>query len=98
VLGDLAGVKVGVMILIQRYIFDQTSKTVDGRPDKGFIFRIDANCLSVTTALKIEHAIIAPAVLIIANQGTFRVGRKCGLASAAEPKEERNAAILSLVS
>ncbi len=87
VFGYFTRVKVRVMMLVQWHIFDQAAKTVDGRPDQRFIFRIDANCLRVTSAFKVKHAVIAPAVLVIANEGAFRVGRKRSFARTAKPKK-----------
>ncbi len=85
------------MLLVKRNVFDQATKTVDGGPDKGLVFWVDPNCLGITTAFKIEHAIIAPAVFVIANEGTFRVGRKGGFTSAAKPKKQGCDAILTFV-
>src|SRR4030067_2714380 len=49
--------------------------------------------LGVAAALEVEHSLVAPAVLVIANQAPLRVGREGGLARARESEEYRHVVV-----
>ena len=51
---------------------------------------IEVNDLGIATALKVEDAGIIPAVLVIADQKTLRIGRERGLAGARKAEEHRS--------
>lgn len=63
----------------------------------GLLLSGETNALSVATTLDVEDTSVGPAVLIITNQLTLRVGRQCGLASTGQTEEDGNIAILTLV-
>ena len=54
-----------------------------------------ANALGVTTAFEIEHAIVAPTVLIVSNQLAFQVGGQGSLARAGQAEEQRHVALMA---
>jgi hypothetical protein len=70
---------------------------LDGVEDIRLLLSRETNALSVATALDVEDTGVAPAVLIVTDQGTLGVGGECGLASAGETKENGNVSILTLV-
>ena len=51
--------------------------------------------LGVAAAFEIEHALRAPAVLVVADQHAVRIGRQRGLAGAGEAEEQRHVAVLA---
>ena len=52
----------------------------------GFLIQIDNLC--VAAALKVEHAVVVPAVLVVADQQALRVGGQSGLAGAGQTEED----------
>src|SRR5205823_9889753 len=63
------------------------------RIDLRLVDRRQVDHLSVATALEIEDALGAPAVLVVADQSTRSVGRQCRLAGPREPKKDRAVAL-----
>ncbi len=51
----------------------------------------------VAAAFKIEHAVVIPTVLIIANQTTFRVGGESGFSGTGKAEEDRDIAFFTHV-
>ena len=51
--------------------------------------------LGVAAALEIEHAVRAPAVLVVADEDAVRIGRQRGLAGAGEAEEQRDVAVVA---
>ena len=47
-----------------------------------------ADALGITAALDVEHAVVRPSVLIIADQLSLRIGREAGLTGAAQAEEQ----------
>jgi len=54
----------------------------DGVENIGFLLSGQANALSIASTLDVEDTSVTPAVLIVANQGTLRIGREGRLAGA----------------
>lgn len=71
---DLAGVLVKDHILQHR-------PEADGVVDLRLAGLLEADALSVAAALDVEHAVVAPAVLIVSDQGPCGVSGKGGLPS-----------------
>jgi hypothetical protein len=57
----------------------------------------ETNALGVATTLNVEDTSVTPAVLVVTDQGTLRIGRQGGLASTRQPEEDSNVAVLTLV-
>lgn len=70
---------------------------LDGVENIGLLLGGEANALGVAAALNVEDTSVAPAVLVITDQGTLGVGRKSCLASAGETEEDGNISVLALV-
>ena len=85
--------EINYAIVIENDIFKQ-SIAADGLIDIRFFFRVEINRLGVTTAFKIKHALIIPAMFIITDQHPVRVSRKRCLACARKAKEQRHITIL----
>ena len=61
-----------------------TDRVVDFR--LGIFRQFDG--LRVATAFEVKHAVVIPAVFVIANQATFRVGGQRGFTGAGQAKED----------
>src|SRR5437763_1727072 len=72
---------------IDDYILQHGAKT-DGIPYLRLIFLGQPDALGVTAALKIEYAVGAPAVFIVADEQALRISGKSGLAGAGEAEEQ----------
>ena len=46
----------------------------DSVVDIGFAFFVEVDNLSVAAAFEVEHAVVVPAVFVVADEQTFRVG------------------------
>lgn len=65
----------------------------DGVEDLGLLLGVEIDRLGVATALHVEHALVVPAVHVIAHEAALGVGGQGGLAGAAEAEEERDVAL-----
>jgi len=70
---------------------------LDGVENIGLLLGGKTNALGVAAAFNVEDALVAPAVLVVTDQGTLRVGRESCLASAGETEENGNVSVLALV-
>jgi hypothetical protein len=59
--------------------------------------RVEPDRLGVAAALEVEHALVRPAVLVVADQRPLRVGRQRRLARPREPEEQRDPAVRVVV-
>ena len=75
----------------------QDRAKADGTVNLWFLLRREVDALGVAPTLDVEHTTVTPAVLIITNESTLRVGRKGGLASTRQTEEEGHVAVLALV-
>ena len=78
-----------------RYVFEQRV-ALDGVPDVRFAILVEVDHFRVAAALEVEDAVVVPAVLVVADQQTFRVGRKGGFAGAGQPEEDCGVAALQV--
>ena len=69
----------------------------DGAKDIRLLLGRETNALGVATTLNVEDASVAPAVLVVTNQGTLGVGRQSRLSSSRQTEEDGDIAILALV-
>lgn len=75
----------------------QDRAVADGTVDIGLLLGRQANALGVAAALNVEDAAVAPAVLVVTDEGTVGVGGQGRLAGARQAEEERDVAVLALV-
>ena len=77
---------------IDHHVFHDRAEAVRGRVDLRLRLGREPDALGVAAALEIEHALRAPAMLVVADQRAFRIGRERGLAGAGEAEEQRDVA------
>jgi len=70
---------------------------LDGVVNIGLLLGGETNALGVATALDVEDTSVTPAVLVVTDQGTLRVGGEGGLASTGETEEDGHVTVLALV-
>ncbi len=87
---DLAGDR------IIDHIFQDRAKGVGGLVDLWFGGRGKLDDFGITAVLKVEDALVAPAMLVIADQIAVGVGREGGLAGARKAEEQRDIVFVSL--
>ena len=80
---------------IENHVFEDRAETLRAGMDLRFSRRGKFNDLRITAAFKIEHAVIAPAMLVVTDQTAPRIGRQRGLAGARETEEQGNIALLA---
>src|SRR5664279_1595674 len=80
---------------IVSYVFQNRPKTMSDAVDLWLSLLGKADYFGVATILKIEDAVVAPAMLIVANQVAVGVGGKRGLAGAGESKEDGHVAVIA---
>ena len=81
---------------IDRDVFDDRTE-LDRVPDQRLAFLAHLDALRITAALEVEHAGVAPSVLVIADQSAIRIGRQRGLAGSAETEKYRHVALIAHV-
>ena len=64
----------------------------DRVPDLRLVLPREANALGVAAAFEVEDAVVAPAVLVVADQAALRVGGERRLAGARKAEEQRHVA------
>ena len=87
VLGDGLVGKVDLAFRVQRDVLEERV-ALDGVVDIGLGLGVEVDDLGVAAALEVEHALIVPAVLVVADQQALRVGGEGGLAGAGEAEED----------
>lgn len=70
----------------------------DGIENIWFLLCRKANALGIATTLNVEDTSVGPAVLVITDEGTLRVGGKSSLSGTGETEEDGDITILTLVS
>ncbi len=68
-----------------------------GGEDLGLALAPQADHLGVAAALEVEDAVVAPAVLVVADQRALGIGREGRLAGAREAEEERHVVAVAAV-
>jgi hypothetical protein len=69
-------------------VFEHRPKTMGGGVDLRFGRFRQANDLGITAALEVEDALVAPAMLVVADQAAGRVGGERGFAGSAQAEEQ----------
>ncbi|QTK80153.1 hypothetical protein AT6N2_C2567 [Agrobacterium tumefaciens] len=86
-------VEVRNAVFVQHDVFQNRAETVGRSVDFWLGFSRKFDRLGVATALEIEDAMFAPAVLVIADQRACRIGRQRCLAGAGEAEEDGGIAL-----
>jgi hypothetical protein len=79
---------------INHHIFNHRTEP-DRVPNERLPFLRQLDALGVAAAFEIEHTVIAPAVLVVADQPAVWIGGERGLARAAQSEEDRHVAVLA---
>ena len=87
VLGDALVSEINVALGIQANVLQQ-SVALDGVVDIGLGVLVQVDDLCVAAALKVEDAVVIPAVLVVADQQALGVGGQGGLAGAGQAEED----------
>ena len=94
VLRDLVVVQIDVARDgIERHVFQDGAEAAGDGVDLRLGFLRKPNDLGVAAVLEIENAVVAPAVLVVANQVALGVGGKRGLAGAGKAEEDGHVAV-----
>ena len=80
VLGNALVSEVNLAVLINSHVLKE-SVTSDGTVDIRFRLFVEVDDLSVATAFEVEDTVVVPAVLVVTDEETLRIGRKGCLAS-----------------
>ncbi len=87
VLGDALVLEVDLAVVVYGHVLKQCVAS-DGVEDVGLRLLVEVDHLGVAAALEVEHAVVVPAVLVVADEQTLRVGRESGLAGSREAEED----------
>jgi hypothetical protein len=88
VLGDARVRVVDVVVLIEHHVFEHGAET-KRLEDVGFALGCKVDGLGVAAAFDVKDAVVAPAMLVIADEMALRIGGKRRLARATETEEQR---------
>ena len=86
VLGNTLVRKINLSVFIYGYVLQKgvsPDRVVDIR--LGILVQVDNLC--VASALVVKHAVVIPAVLVVSDQKTLRIGRKGCLSGTGQPEE-----------
>ena len=83
---------------IEHHVFQHGTEVVGGVPYLRLGFLRELDRLGIAAALEIEDAVRAPAVLVVAEQNSMRIGRQRGLAGAGQAEKQRALAFMADVS
>ena len=76
-----------------RHVLEQCV-AADGVPDVGLVLLREVDDLGVAAALEVEDAVVVPAVLVVTDELTLRVGRQRGLTRTRQTEEDGRLALL----
>ena len=96
ILRDTLVGEINLTICIDRDILEECV-AADCIVDVRLGFLVEVDDLGIASALKVEDAGIIPAVLVIADQKTLRIGRERGLTGARETKEHSRVLAVHIV-
>ncbi len=87
ILGYALVCEINLAFCVKGYVLKQCvslDRVVDIR--LGILVEVDNLC--VAAALEVEYAVVVPAVLVITDEETLRVGRKSGLSGTGQTEED----------
>ena len=87
VLGDAFVRKVDLAVFVEGYVLQKRVATYSV-VNIGFGILIEVDNLRVAAALEVEHAVVVPAVLVVADKKAFGVGGKGGFACSGKSEED----------
>ncbi len=87
VLGNGLICEVNLAVLVNGHVLEK-SVAGDGTIDVGLSLLVEVDDLSIAAALEVEHTLVVPSVLVVADELTLRVGRQRGLTGAGETEED----------
>ena len=87
ILGYRAVCKIAYAVLINGYVLKKCI-SLDRIVDVGLGILIKVDNLCIASALKVEYALVIPAVLVIAYKKTLGIGGKSGLSGSGKSEEE----------
>ena len=90
------GVVGGAGLVIDDDVFQYRAE-LDGVPDHRLVLLAQVDALGVAATFDIEHHVLAPAVLVVTDQVTGRVGGQGGLAGAGQTEEQGHVAVFAHV-
>ena len=89
VLGQTLVVEVGhPRDRVEDHILEDGAEPLAGGPDLRFSLGAQPDHLGVAPALEIEHPLVAPAMLVVADEAAGRIGAEGGLPGARQPEED----------
>ena len=86
----------GDAVLLESNVFQHGPKP-DGLVNLRLSFRAEVNGLGVAPSFHVEHAVLRPAVLVVANQRPFGIAAEGGFACARQTKKDRHVPVLAHV-
>ena len=69
-------------------VLEDRPEALGGGEDVGLVHRGQADRLGIAATLEVEGVAVAPAVLVVADQASLRIGRERGLPGTAEAEED----------
>ncbi len=82
-------------VLVDGDVFQDGAEVAGGFPDQRLQFLAQLDGLGIAAALEVEDAVVAPAVLVVADQGPLGIGGQGGLAGAGQAEEQGGIAALA---
>jgi len=79
--------EIDLSIRIQCYVLKK-SVTLDRIVDVRLRFLVEVDNFCIASAFKVEYTVVIPTVLIITDQKTLRIGRKCCLTCSGKTEED----------
>ena len=87
ILGNALIVEINLAVSINSYVLKQ-SISLDCIVDIGLGILIQVDNLSVAATFEVEYAVVIPAMLVITDQQTLRIGRQGGLTGSGQTEED----------
>ena len=87
ILGNALVSEVDLAVSIYCYVLEE-SVTCDSSVDIWFRLFVEVDNLSVATTFEVEDTVVIPAVLVVTDEETLRIGRKGGFASSRKTEED----------